>query len=146
MNPRLPGKAPKVGRFSVNLLLALLLVSRAGEAAEARISGAESAPAKAYARYYTALLAGDLPTLKKLVTRESWKSFEGEDRQTIAEFAEFVKPAQAKIVESKIEGGTAKLSVEGIKDGQKLSGAVTMVLEGSEWKVKADEWKIPDEP
>jgi hypothetical protein len=140
---RRPSSVMPVGGL-LRCVAAVLIVASAVAGGEVAVGGAKSPPAKAYARYYRALLSGDLETVKKLVLPAAWKSFEGEDPATVAELAELVKPPQPQITSVKTSGNRATLHVEGEKDGQKLSGVVRMVEQGGEWRVESDDWKEPE--
>jgi len=106
------------------------------------IEGTEDAPSKAYAAYYRALMAGDKNGLRKHLPSEVNKQADDETIDTVIELAQTLKPTNLKIIGTEIKGKEALLKAEGLRDGEKSTGSISMKLEDGEWKVFEDDWKV----
>ncbi len=106
------------------------------------IQGTEDAPSKAYASYYRALMAGDKNGLRKHLPGEVNKQADDETIDMVIELAQTMKPTNLKIIGTEIKGNEALLKAEGLRDGEKSTGSISMTLEDGEWKVLEDSWKV----
>lgn len=114
---------------------------------EGKVSGAgDSQPAQAYAKYYEAMMAGQLDDGRKYVTDENAEQMTGEDAELFLEFFQEGHPPTATITAAKEEGNTAELTVEGEIAGcmgvENGTAKVDMVKESGVWKVVLESWEM----
>ena len=109
-----------------------------------KISGDTSEPARAYAEYDRAALAGDVDKIRAALAAESRKQFDADDATTRGMFVDVLKsnPAEIRIGKPTVAGGEATLTVEGLNEtAGKSTGIITMVQEGGAWKVAKEKWE-----
>lgn len=108
------------------------------------MKGVDSPPARAYAEYHKACLAGDSTKLLPLVVYRNQKEFASYDKEMRDMFIELLKMRPAKIMIDKpvVTGDTATFTVKGAATpGETVTGSIKMVLEDNKWKVAEDKWK-----
>lgn len=102
-------------------------------------------PGKAYLAFQKALTAGDVKKLKELASKERAEQMNDPD---FAEMLPMIREMQAKdikITGGSVDGSTATLLVTGTSDGSQATGTVHLVLEGKQWKVEKESWKMGGE-
>lgn len=97
-------------------------------------------PGKAYLAWVAALHAGDLAKLKTMVPAEMAAQFDEEDAAEGLEFMQMMTPTDIKILGGSSDGATAILKVEGMMDGEKVAGEVTLVKMDGHWMAKKSSW------
>ena len=101
---------------------------------------------RVYLDYHKALQAGDLDTLKELITSEQRQELAGEDAaMKIGMIKEFL-PAEIKVVKTTVSGSEAVLKVEGKMKDQKMTGEVKFLKEEGKWLVAKESWQVSIEP
>ena len=118
-------------------------VSLKKEPLELSITGKMDPPAKAYAAWGKALLAGDTDEYKKHTSREIIAILP-EDPKELAlgiEMQQGMFPTEIAILSSKIEGKKAVLTMKGRSGGSLSDGIATMLLEEGAWKVNKQSWE-----
>jgi len=144
--------------FTQLLTLAFVLLVAIAFVGTARVEAAETQSAatgkplppdggdlgKAYMEYCRAIKAGDMAALKKVVSADRAK--EMDDPEFAKMFFPMIQSIMAKDI--KITGGTiagnqATLNAQGKDEmtGGVSKGTISMVLEGTQWKVAEDSWK-----
>jgi hypothetical protein len=107
--------------------------------------GDDSPPAKAYAKYHRACIAGDVAQILASVTsnnRKEMDSYEKAEFQAVINFLR-VRPSKIKIGKPVIADDEASFTVEGSEStGEKATGSIKMILEDGKWKVAEDKWKL----
>ena len=97
-------------------------------------------PGKAYLAWVKALHAGDLAKLKTMVPAEMAAQMDEPDAAEGLEFMKLMTPTDVKILGGSTDGTTAILKVEGMMDGEKVSGEVTMQKMGDRWMSTKSSW------
>jgi hypothetical protein len=98
-------------------------------------------PGKAYNTYRKVMMAGDIPALKKSVSKERLAAFDDPDFKKMFPMIQSMQPKNVKITAGSIDGETATLVVEAKDEHETSNGTVTMVREGGAWKVANEDWK-----
>ncbi|MCG6964764.1 MAG: hypothetical protein LJE95_16035 [Acidobacteria bacterium] len=98
-------------------------------------------PGKAYLAWIAAIHAGDLDRLKQLVPAEMASQMEGDDAKDQLELMQLMTPTEVKILGGSSDGKTAILQVEGVMDGAKNRGEVTLEKKGDHWLPTKSSWK-----
>lgn len=98
-------------------------------------------PAKAYLAFDKAVVKGDMPAVKNGVAADQRKSFDDPDFKKMFPLMQAMRAKNVKITGGTIDGKTATLLATGKDDSGTTTGKITMVLEGSAWKVEKEEWK-----
>jgi len=98
--------------------------------------------ADAYAAYYKALMAGDIPTVKKLILKENAERLDDETAGMIVEIAQMSHPKDIEIKTVNISDTSAELAITGSGGVSQGTGTAEMTLEDGQWKVAADKWKF----
>ena len=117
-------------------------VSIKKEPLQLEISGKANPPAKAFAAWGKALLAGDSDEYKRHTSREILE-FLPEDPKELAlgmELQQSMFPTKIEILSSTIDGQKAILVMIGLRSGNVSDGNATMLLEDGEWKVNKQTW------
>lgn len=114
------------------------------EPVEVTIKGDGSPAAAAYAEYYKALMAGDIPAVKKLIIKKNAEQLDDETAGMIVDIAQAAHPREIEIVTTNLSDKSAELSVKGSVDGSQGTGKVEMVVEDGQWKVATDKWKFQE--
>ena len=114
------------------------------EPVEVKIKGDGSPAATAYAEYYKALMAGDIPAVKMLIIKKNAEQLDDETAKMIVDIAQSAHPREIEIVTANNSDKSAELSVKGSVDGSQGTGKVEMVVEDGQWKVATDKWKFRD--
>lgn len=99
-------------------------------------------PGKTYMAYYKGIMTGDLEALKKLVAPEDAKQLDEPDAKKMMEMVKTMTPTNVKILGGVIDGKSATLEVEGVMEGTKTTGTVKMRLEGTQWRLVKEKWKL----
>lgn len=115
---------------------------RQEEPVEVAIKKDGSPAAAAYEEYYKALMAGDIPAVKKLIIKKNAEQLDDETAKMIVDIAQAAHPREIEIVTTNITDKSAELSVKGSVDGSQGTGKVEMVVEDGQWKVATDKWKF----
>jgi hypothetical protein len=97
-------------------------------------------PGKAYLAWVAAIHAGDIGRLQKLVPAEMASRFEGEDGKQGLEMMQAMTPTEVQVLGGSSDGSTAILKVEGVMDGAKVSGEVTLERRGEHWLATKSAW------
>ncbi len=111
---------------------------------EVTVKGDGTPAAAAYADYYKALMAGDIPTLKKLIIKENAEQLDDETAGMIVDMAQSFHPKEIEIVTVNPTDSSAELKVTGNADGSQGTGTIEMVVEDGQWKVATDKWKFQE--
>jgi|GEM_PF-3399519 len=125
--------------YSFDVTFSVKIVAK--EPPKVTVTGSSSPAATAYATYYKALFAGDLPGARALITSAGQKGFDDMASANIAGFIRVTRPATIAIVSSSLTAGEELLAVHGTLLDADKNGSVIMVLEKGAWKVKKDSWK-----
>ena len=98
-------------------------------------------PGKVYMQYFKALEAGDLVTLKKLMTAEEEKTIDLPEFKKMFPVMQSMHAKDIKITSGMSDGKVAILEATG-KDqsGKNSKGTLTLLMENKEWKVQDDAW------
>jgi len=102
-------------------------------------------PGKAYDAYRKVLLAGNLPALKKAVSKDRQKDFDDPDFKKMFPLIQEMTPKTLKITAGSVDGDTATLLAEAKEKQETSTGKITMVKESGAWKVAKEEWKSHSE-
>ncbi|MBN2369003.1 MAG: hypothetical protein JXO72_00780 [Vicinamibacteria bacterium] len=97
-------------------------------------------PGKAYLAWVAALHAGDIGRLQKLVPAEMASRFEGAEGKQGLEMMQAMTPTEVKVLGGSSDGQTAILKVEGVMDGVKVGGEVTLERRGEHWLATKSAW------
>jgi len=97
-------------------------------------------PGKAYLAWVAALHAGDLAKLKTMVPAEMAAQFDEADAAEGLEFMQMMTPTDIKILGGSTDGTTAILKVEGMMDGEKVAGEVTLEKMDGHWMATKSSW------
>jgi hypothetical protein len=119
-------------------------VPKQEEPVEVTIKEDGSPAAAAYEEYYKALMAGDIPAVKKLIIKKNAEQLDDETAKMIVDIAQSAHPREIEIVTTNITDKSAELSVKGSVDGSQGTGKVEMVVEDGQWKVATDKWKFQE--
>jgi hypothetical protein len=98
-------------------------------------------PGKAYLAWVTAIHSGSLDRLKALVPPDMAAQLEGKDAQDQLELMQLMTPTEVKILGGSSDGETAILQVEGVTEGAKGHGEVTLEKRGDHWLPAKSSWK-----
>ena len=102
-------------------------------------------PGKAYDAYRKVLLAGDIPSLRKKVSKERQADFDDPDFKKMFPLIQEMTPKNVKITAGSIDGDTATLLAEAKDKNETSTGKITLVRESGAWKVAKEEWKSKSE-
>jgi hypothetical protein len=97
-------------------------------------------PGKAYLAWVAAVHSGDLAQVKKLVPPDMVGPLEDDDAKDTLEMIAAMTPTSVKILGGSSDGQTAMLEVEGMVDGEKTHGTVTMQKMGDLWMSTGSSW------
>lgn len=97
-------------------------------------------PGKAYLAWVAAVHSGDLAQVKKLVSPDMAGSLEDDDAQDMLEMIAAMTPTSVKILGGSSDGQTALLEVEGMMDGEKVHGTITLEKQGDLWVSTDSSW------
>ena len=101
-------------------------------------------PGRAYIAWVEAGHSGDPQRLKPLVSPEMAEMMDAKDAAEVAEELEFLKlmtPTDLKILSGSSDGETAILEVEGLVEGEKIRGEITLIKEGQHWLATETSWE-----
>jgi hypothetical protein len=101
------------------------------------------APGKAYMEYCKAIQAGNMDSLRKLVSADRAKQMDDPEFKKMFPMIQSMQAKDIKITGGTMSGNTATLNATG-KDtmgGGVTTGTIDMVMEDNLWKVKQDSWK-----
>jgi hypothetical protein len=133
-------------RFTI-LCAFLLLVSPILFAADAEkpttlpADGGE--PGKAYMAYSKAFAAGDVASLKKMVSADRAKQLDDPQMKEMLPMMQALQPKDIKITGGTMTSKEATLNAERKAEGakDKQTGEIHMILEDKVWKVEKESWK-----
>ena len=113
---------------------------------EVTFTGKTDAPSKAYAEWGKALMDGDVEAYKKHASKEILEMMPEDPKEIESgiEMQQSIFPTKIDIVDSKIEGDKATLTMKGSKATEDLEGTVIMLKEGGEWKVNRQSWEAKE--
>lgn len=97
-------------------------------------------PGKAYEKYRKALFAGDLETLRTLVSAERAADMDKPEFKEMFPLIQEMMPKNIRITGGAIDGDKATLKVDASTKEEKSTGTITMVREGGQWKVQKESW------
>jgi hypothetical protein len=93
-------------------------------------------PGRAYLQWVEAVHSGDLDTLRSVVPpemEEQLDSISAEEMQEQFEFLQAFTPTDVQILGGSTDGEIAILEIEGMMEGDKVTGEITMTLMGEYW-------------
>jgi hypothetical protein len=99
------------------------------------------AAGEAYLAWNAAVTEGDLEALKELLPPEMAAELEGEDARDVLEFIQLMMPTEVTVVGGVLYGDEAELEIEGVMDGAKGRGDITMVKHGDFWIETSSKWR-----
>ena len=111
---------------------------------EVTVKSDGSPAANAYADYYKALMAGDIPTVKKLIIKENAERLDDETAGMIVDIAQMSHPKEIEIKTANISDTSAELTITGSGGVSQGTGTAEMTVEDGQWKVVTDKWKFQD--
>jgi len=113
---------------------------------EAKVKGADTPPAKAYASFIEAVFALDAAEAKRWSSAE-WaaKLDTYDDVKGTLDQVRSMHPLEIKILSAETSGETSTLQVEGERNDVLGTATVAMLLENGEWKVQKESWKFKQE-
>ncbi len=88
---------------------------------------------KTFLAMNAAIVNGDIEALQKLVPPDIASDFDGEDGQLSMEFMQRMTPTEVKITGGRLFGDEAELDIEGVMDGVRRRGEITIVKRGDYW-------------
>lgn len=101
-------------------------------------------PGQAYVDWVKAVSSGDVEQIKRLVPAEMAEMLETKEASEVAEELEMLKlmsPSEVTILSGSSDGETAVLEVEGLMEGQKVHGKITLTRHGSHWIATKTAWE-----
>ncbi len=98
-------------------------------------------PGRAYLAWVKAVHAGDLELLRTMVPAEMAEHFNSEEAKEDLEFMQLMTPTDLTILGGSSDGKTTILYVEGVMDGEKVSGEIELIKEGEHWLARGSSWK-----
>jgi len=112
------------------------------EPVKVKVTGASDAPSKAFSKYYSAVMAGNLAELKKYIAKDRLDEI-GEESGMLEFFIEMqqaMSPTDVEIVSSIVKQDSAFLKVEGNRGADNSEGNIEMIKEDGTWKVNLESW------
>jgi|GEM_PF-2115522 len=97
-------------------------------------------PGAAYLAWVAAVHSGDLDRIKAMVPAEMATEMDGEEATMALEFLAAMTPTDVKVLGGSSDGATAVLQVEGMMDGEKAKGEVTLEKIGEHWVARQSSW------
>lgn len=97
-------------------------------------------PGRAYLKWVAAIHAGDAEQLKSLVPPEMVTQLEEDDVAEQMAFMQALTPTEVKILSGSSDGETAILQIEGLMDGERAKGEVTLKKMGGHWVPTRSAW------
>ena len=98
-------------------------------------------PGRAWVAWTEAVRSGDLDRLKALAPPELAAQLEGEEAQEALEFMQIMTPGDVKILSGSSDGSKALLTVEGVMEGEKVTGEVMLEKQGDFWLATSESWE-----
>jgi len=119
-------------------------VSLKKEPLKLTMTGKSDAPSKAYETYCRALLAGDVEEFVKFVPQENLEMMPKDPKELVLglEFAQSTMMTDIEVLDTKITGEKAVLTLKGSRGMTTSDGTVTMLLENGKWKVGEESWQL----
>jgi hypothetical protein len=102
-------------------------------------------PGKAYEAYRKVLLAGNIPALKKSVSKDRLSDFDDPDFAKMFPLIQEMTPKNVKITAGSIDGDKATLLAEAKDKNETSTGKISLVKEAGAWKIAKEEWKSKSE-
>jgi hypothetical protein len=127
--------------FLISALSAVLIVTGGCDFISNIFSKSDKAVENTYIEYRRAFMAGDIETLKKLISKD--KAYELEDKQASAklELARALYPTDITITGIYIEGNAAILTASADGHDGKMQGTIHLLKEDGRWKVYEENWE-----
>jgi len=97
-------------------------------------------PGEAYLAWNAALAKGDLDAIKKLLPPEAAAELESEEAEEDLEFMLLMMPTEVTVTGGTLFGDEAELGIEGVMDGARGHGTITMVKQGDFWVETRTKW------
>jgi hypothetical protein len=97
-------------------------------------------PGKAYLAWAAALHAGDIEALKALVPPEMVGQFDSDEVKEDLEMMQAMTPTGLTVLGGSSDGKTAILQVEGVMEGEKVRGEITLEKMGELWVSTRAAW------
>ncbi len=97
-------------------------------------------PGKAYLAWVAAVHSGDLKRVRKLVPSEMAGPLEDDDAKDTLAMISGMTPTSVEILGGSSDGQTAMLEVEGMMDGEKVHGTITMEKMSDLWMATGASW------
>jgi hypothetical protein len=97
-------------------------------------------PGKAYRAWVAAIHSGDPARLKPLVPADMAAQLDQPDAKKDLEMMASLTPTDVRILGGSSDGTTAILKVEGLVDGKKVKGEVTLQKTGGFWLATKSSW------
>ncbi|TAN39254.1 MAG: hypothetical protein EPN25_12335 [Nitrospirae bacterium] len=97
---------------------------------------------EAYLAYFNAMIAGDIPTLKKHLSRERIKELDAPEAGQMLAMVKGLYPTRSQITAVNVTGDTATISLSGQSQMGTVSGTVNLVKEDGIWKVSKESWEM----
>lgn len=99
-------------------------------------------PGKTYLALWKAVKAGDMKSMKALVSADRAKQMDDPEFKEMFPMIQAMQAADVKVTGGSTDGSNATLTVTGSMDGTPAKGKVTLVLEGKVWKVEKESWSV----
>lgn len=97
-------------------------------------------PGRAYLRWVAAIHDGDVEALRAVVPTDMATQLDRDEAQEELEFMRLMTPTEVTVLGGSSDGETAILEVEGVFDGERVSGEVTLARMGDFWIPTESSW------
>jgi len=108
--------------------------------------GGDSADTKAvkevYKNFHNAIREENIDALKDLIAAERQKDMLGDGAAMKIKMIKEFLPSDIIVTGTTISGTEATLKVEGKQKDQKMTGTVTFLKEGGQWKISKEDWNM----
>lgn len=102
-------------------------------------------PMKAYTAYQAALMSGDLKSLRKLVSADRAEQMNDPQFKEMLPIVQMMQPKQIAYVSGVASASKAVLTMSASNPGETMTGTITMLMEGGQWKVAEESWRSKSE-
>jgi hypothetical protein len=102
----------------------------------------DTAVENAYKEYRKALKAGDIESLKKLISQERVHELEGDNAAIILKLARSLSPPQVSVTGTYVKGNAATLTASAGAMGSNMKGIVHLLKENGKWKIYEEKWEV----
>jgi|GEM_PF-2329824 len=96
----------------------------------------------AYKEYRKAIQAGDIDSLRKLVSREKAHELEGDNAEQMLKLVRVLYPPHATVTGTYVKGNAATLTASAVANGSTIRGIVHLLKEEGQWKVYEENWEL----